>query len=128
MGAAIFVHPWDMMGQKTMNKYWLPWYAWNPPVPRFPELLTTRCPTPRLVGMPAETSLAICSLIFGGVLERLPKLKVAFAHAGGSFPGTIGRIEHGWNCRPDLCATDCKTNPREFLGTFFPSQVVGCLY
>jgi aminocarboxymuconate-semialdehyde decarboxylase len=98
LNAAIFVHPWDMMGQKSMSKYWMPW----------------------LVGMPAETSLAMCSLIFGGVLERLPKLKVAFAHAGGSFPGTIGRIEHGWHCRPDLCATDCKTNPRDFLGTMTP--------
>lgn len=97
LNAAIFVHPWDMMGQKSMSKYWMPW----------------------LVGMPAETSLAMCSLIFGGVLERLPNLKVAFAHAGGSFPGTIGRIEHGWHCRPDLCATDCKTNPRDFLGRFW---------
>jgi aminocarboxymuconate-semialdehyde decarboxylase len=73
--------------------------------------------------MPAETSLAICSLIFGGVLDRLPNLKVAFAHAGGSFPATIGRIEHGWSCRPDLCATDCKTNPRDFLGTTQPTPV-----
>jgi len=97
LNAAIFVHPWDMMGEKSMSKYWLPW----------------------LVGMPAETSLAICSLIFGGIFERLPNLKVGFAHAGGSFPGTIGRIEHGWSARPDLCATECKRNPREFLGRFW---------
>jgi aminocarboxymuconate-semialdehyde decarboxylase len=82
LGAAIFVHPWDMMGEKTMSKYWLPW----------------------LVGMPAETSRAICSMIFGGVFERLPNLRVCFAHGGGSFPITVGRIEHGFNVRPDLCA------------------------
>lgn len=93
IGAAIFVHPWDMMGAHDMPKYWLPW----------------------LVGMPAETSRAICSVIFGGVLERLPELRIAFAHGGGSFPATIGRIEHGFIVRPDLCAVDNPHNPRTYL-------------
>jgi len=97
LGAAIFVHPWDMMGKDRMPKYWLPW----------------------LVGMPAETSLAICSMIFGGIFERLPRLRIAFAHGGGSFPGTIGRIEHGFNVRPDLCAVDNKIPPRDYLGRFY---------
>ncbi|HEY0369138.1 MAG TPA: amidohydrolase family protein, partial [Chthoniobacterales bacterium] len=65
----------------------------------------------------AETSLAICSMIFGGVFERFPKLRVAFAHGGGSFPFTIGRIEHGFEVRPDLVAVDNKTNPRSYLAT-----------
>jgi len=102
LGAAVFVHPWDMMGQEKMQKYWLPW----------------------LVGMPAETSLAICSMIFGGVFEKLPNLKVAFAHGGGAFPSTIGRIEHGFNCRPDLVAVDNKINPREYLGKFYLDSLV----
>ncbi len=93
LGAAILVHPWDMMGGESMPKYWLPW----------------------LVGMPAEQSRAACSLIFGGVLERLPELRVCLAHGGGSFPYTIGRIEHGFNMRPDLVATDNPRNPREYL-------------
>ncbi len=93
LGAAIFVHPWDMLGQERMPKYWLPW----------------------LVGMPAETSLAMCSMMFGGVFERFPKLHVAFAHGGGAFPITAGRIEHAFHVRPDLCATDSKTNPRKYL-------------
>jgi aminocarboxymuconate-semialdehyde decarboxylase len=95
LGAAIFVHPWDMVGKKRMPKYWLPW----------------------LVGMPAETSLAICSMIFGGVFERFPKLRVAFAHGGGAFPFTIGRIEHAFHVRPDLCAIDNKATPRSYLAT-----------
>jgi aminocarboxymuconate-semialdehyde decarboxylase len=99
---AVFVHPWDMMGKGQMDKYWLPW----------------------LVGMPAESSLAICSMIFGGVFERLPKLRVAFAHGGGSFPATIGRIEHGFNVRPDLCAVDNPVNPREYLGKFWIDSLV----
>lgn len=98
----IFVHPWEMMGQEKMQKYWLPW----------------------LVGMPAETSLAICSMIFGGIFERLPRLRVAFAHGGGSFPATIGRIEHGFNCRPDLVAIDNNVNPREYLGKFWLDSLV----
>lgn len=102
LGAAVFVHPWDMMGKDRMPKYWLPW----------------------LVGMPAETSLAICSLIFGGVLERLPDLRIAFAHGGGSFPGTIGRIEHGFRVRPDLCAADNPVNPRDYLGRFYVDSLV----
>lgn len=102
LGAAVFVHPWDMMGMDRMTDYWLPW----------------------LVGMPAETTLAICSMIFGGVFERLPHLKVAFAHGGGSFPGTIGRIEHGFNVRPDLCAKDNPKNPRDYIGKFWVDSLV----
>ncbi|TVQ58902.1 MAG: amidohydrolase [Phycisphaerales bacterium] len=102
LGAAVFVHPWDMMGKDRMPRYWLPW----------------------LVGMPAETSLAVCSLIFGGVLERLPALRVAFAHGGGSFPGTIGRIEHGFNVRPDLVAVRNNVNPRQYLGKFWVDSLV----
>lgn len=102
LGAAIFVHPWDMMGKEKMPKYWLPW----------------------LVGMPAETSLAICSMIFGGVFEKFKKLKVCFSHGGGSFPFTIGRIEHGFNVRPDLVAVDNNVNPRDYLGKFYLDSLV----
>jgi aminocarboxymuconate-semialdehyde decarboxylase len=102
LGCCIFVHPWEMMGEKDMQKYWLPW----------------------LVGMPAETARAISSMIFSGVLERHPRLRVAFAHGGGSFPFTIGRIEHGFNVRPDLCAIDNPVNPREYLGKFWIDSLV----
>ncbi|RMD74652.1 MAG: amidohydrolase [Bacteroidetes bacterium] len=94
---ALFVHPWNMMGFHSMRKYWLPW----------------------LVGMPAETSRAICSMIFGGVFERLPHLRANFAHAGGSFLPTIGRIEHGFRCRPDLVAVDNDVPPSAYLGRFW---------
>jgi len=76
LGAAIFIHPWDMMGASQMSKYWLPW----------------------LVGMPAETCRAICSMLFGGVFERLPDLKVCFAHGGmkesNSINGSLMRRRH----------------------------------
>ncbi|HEX6928387.1 MAG TPA: amidohydrolase family protein [Gammaproteobacteria bacterium] len=102
LGAAIFVHPWDMLAKERMPKYWLPW----------------------LVGMPAETCLAITSMIFGGVFQRLPNLRVAFAHGGGSFPFTVGRIQHGYEVRPDLCAADYDCSPRECLGKFWLDSLV----
>jgi aminocarboxymuconate-semialdehyde decarboxylase len=102
LGAAVFVHPWEMLGGERMPKYWLPW----------------------LVGMPAETSLAICSMIFGGVFERLPGLRVLFAHGGGAFPATLGRIEHGFHVRPDLVAVDNDRNPRDYLGRFYVDSLV----
>jgi aminocarboxymuconate-semialdehyde decarboxylase len=74
--------------------------------------------------MPAETSRAICSMIFSGVLEKFPKLRIAFAHGGGSFPLTIGRIEHGFNVRPDLVAVDNQTNPRNYIGKFWIDSLV----
>jgi aminocarboxymuconate-semialdehyde decarboxylase len=97
LGAAILVHPWDMLGTEEMPKYWMPW----------------------LVGMPAEQSRAACALIFGGVLEQFPNLKIAFAHGGGSFPYTIGRIEHGFNMRPDLVAIDNPHNPRDYFSKLY---------
>ncbi|MDW8304110.1 MAG: amidohydrolase family protein [Acidobacteriota bacterium] len=99
---AVFVHPWEMMGQEHIQKYWLAW----------------------LVGMPAETARAICSLIFSGTLERLPRLRICFAHGGGSFPATIGRIEHGFLTRPDLCAIDNHRNPREYLRKIYYDSLV----
>lgn len=102
LNMCIFVHPWDMMGKSRMEKYWLPW----------------------LVGMPAETSLAICSMIFSGLFDRLPALRVAFAHGGGSFPITIGRIKHGFDCRPDLVAIDNPVSPEQYLGRFWVDSLV----
>ena len=89
LGMSVFIHPWEMMGEADMKKYWLPW----------------------LVGMPAETARAACSLMFSGTLDRCPTLRVCFAHGGGSLPATIGRIGHGYEVRPDLCAVDTGTHP-----------------
>jgi aminocarboxymuconate-semialdehyde decarboxylase len=102
LGCSIFIHPWEMMGQTNMEKYWLPW----------------------LVGMPAETSRAICSIIFGGVLEKYPDLKIAFAHGGGAFSFTIGRIDHGYKVRPDLCAIDNSKLPSSYLKHFYVDSLV----
>jgi aminocarboxymuconate-semialdehyde decarboxylase len=86
---AIFIHPWggfmepseDSLAKRmNANRDWLPW----------------------LTGMPLETSLAFNALVRGGVHERLPHLRVLYAHGGGAFPALVGRLEHGAYCRPDL--------------------------
>jgi len=100
LNACIFVHPWDVIGKDDMKKYWLPW----------------------LVGMPAETSRAICSLMFGGIFKKFPKLRFCFAHGGGSFLPTIGRIQHGYNSRPDLTQININgdnESPYKWLGHFW---------
>lgn len=102
LGAAVFVHPWDVLGKAELQQYWMQW----------------------LVAMPAETTRAIVSLICGGVLEKVPKLRFCFAHGGGSFPATVGRIEQGFKCRPDLCAIDNTVNPREYLRRVFVDSLV----
>jgi aminocarboxymuconate-semialdehyde decarboxylase len=102
LGVGVFVHPWEMMGKAEMPDYWLPW----------------------LVGMPAETARAACSLHFGGVLDRLEDLKIALAHGGGSFPFTIGRIQHGFEVRPDLCQVNTTSSPRTALDRFVFDSLV----
>ena len=49
-----------------------------------------------LVSYPMDTTIAACHLIFGGVLDRHPKLQITLPHAGGVLPNLIGRLDHGW--------------------------------
>ncbi len=94
---AVFVHPWEMMGADRTSQYFLQW----------------------LVGMPAETTLALTTMIFGGVFDAFPNLRVMFAHAGGSFPFTLGRIGHGFMARPDLCNVNNVQHPSKYIGKFW---------
>lgn len=92
-GIAVFVHPWDMMGGAgRMQKWMLPW----------------------LVAMPAETQLGMLSLILSGALERIPaSLKICFAHGGGSFAYTLGRVDNAWRHR-DIVRQDCPAPPSSY--------------
>jgi aminocarboxymuconate-semialdehyde decarboxylase len=92
LDVAIFVHPANpLIGQERLGKYYFP----------------------LIVGNPLETALAISKLIFGGVLERLPALRVCFAHGGGAFPFTLARLDHGWKVRPEGPAAIPRP-PREY--------------
>jgi aminocarboxymuconate-semialdehyde decarboxylase len=91
--------------------------------------------------MPFETTSAICSILMGGILEKYPKLRLVFAHGksfikiesfglifdflgGGSFPYTIGRIDHGHECRPDLCAFKNGQKPSSYVGRLYFDSLV----
>jgi aminocarboxymuconate-semialdehyde decarboxylase len=102
LGAAIFVHPWDILAPERMERHWLKW----------------------LVGMPAETALAMASVTMGGVLEKFPRLKIGFAHGGGAFAPTVGRIDHGFVMRPDLCQTRTTTKPSLQMENLYVDSLV----
>ncbi|MFS0553718.1 amidohydrolase family protein [Brevibacillus sp. 179-C9.3 HS] len=80
----LFVHPWETLGRERMPRH---------------NLMYT-------LGMPSETALAAASLILGGVLEKFPRLKICFAHGGGSFPYILPRLDQGWKVWPHLRLTD----------------------
>lgn len=101
IGAAIFVHPWEMLGSDRMTRYFQQW----------------------LVGMPAETTLAVTSMIFGGVFDAFPRLRVMFSHAAGAFPFTLGRISHGYAARPDLCNVNRISDPSSYIGRFWVDSI-----
>ncbi len=92
-GIPLFVHPWDMMGSAGRMRQWmLPW----------------------LVAMPAETQLGMLSLILSGALERIPEtLRICFAHGGGSFAWTLGRVDNAWTHR-DIVRRDCPELPSSY--------------
>ena len=92
LDVAAFVHPAvPLVGQERLTKYYFP----------------------LIVGNPLETALAASKLIYGGVLERLPQLRVCFAHGGGAFPFTLARLDHGWKVRPEGPAAIPRP-PREY--------------
>src|SRR5262245_57643665 len=74
LDAIIFIHPNHVLGAERMKDYNLA----------------------NLIGNPTDTSLGVAKLIFGGVLERFPRLKFLLAHAGGFLPYTWGRLERGY--------------------------------
>jgi aminocarboxymuconate-semialdehyde decarboxylase len=71
-----------------------------------------------IIGNPLESTLAVGHLIFGGVLDRFPKLKFCVAHGGGYLAHYHARMDHGWKARPDA-RTAMKKKPSSYLKKFY---------
>jgi aminocarboxymuconate-semialdehyde decarboxylase len=101
-GAAVLVHPWDMLGSERMPRYMMPW----------------------TVGMPAETQLGIVAMILGGAFDKLPaKLRICFAHGGGSFAFLLGRLENAWHHHP-VARGVCDLPPSQYVNRFSVDSAV----
>jgi aminocarboxymuconate-semialdehyde decarboxylase len=101
-GAAVLVHPWDMLGQPRMPKYMMPW----------------------TVGMPAETQLGIVAMILSGAFDKLPRrLRICFAHGGGSFAFLLGRLENAWQHHP-VAHGFCELPPSQYVSRFSVDSAV----
>lgn len=101
-GAAVLVHPWDMLAPSRMPKYMMPW----------------------TVGMPAETQLGIVALILSGAFDKLPAtLRLCFAHGGGSFAFLLGRMENAWRHHP-VARGVCEHPPSHYLNRFSVDSAV----
>jgi aminocarboxymuconate-semialdehyde decarboxylase len=79
-GLPLFLHPVFVLARERLDHHYLT----------------------NLVGNPTETTVAAAHLVFGGVMDRFPKLEVVLPHAGGTFPWLVGRLNRGWEKRAEL--------------------------
>jgi aminocarboxymuconate-semialdehyde decarboxylase len=101
LGALILVHPVNVAGAERLRSYYLN----------------------NLIGNPLDTTIAAACLVFGGVLERHPKLKVCLVHGGGFVPYQAGRWVHGWHVRPEPKA-NVKQSPEPWIDRFYYDTIL----
>ena len=95
LGLPLFLHPVFVIGEERLKKFYLT----------------------NLLGNPFETAIAAAHLIFGGVLDRFPKLTVVLPHAGGAFPSVVGRLHRGWEKRAEL--RNIEASPLAYVRRFY---------
>jgi aminocarboxymuconate-semialdehyde decarboxylase len=98
----VFVHPFDGPGRDTMSRYYLR----------------------NIIGGPLGTSVAIASIIFGGVLDRYPRLKLCFAHAGGYAPWIKGRWRHAHEVRRETKERGANRTFGEYFGQLYFDSLI----
>ncbi|MFF7844577.1 amidohydrolase family protein [Streptomyces ossamyceticus] len=99
-GALVFLHPFGCTLDTRLDQ----WYLSN------------------TVGQPTENAVALSHLIFSGVLDRHPGLKLVAAHGGGYLPTHLGRSDHAWRVRPD--ARGCAREPSSYLKQLYVDSLV----
>jgi len=100
LGCLVFIHPLGTSLADRVNHYYLG----------------------NIIGQPLETTVALSHLIFGGVLDRFPGLKICAAHGGGYLPSYVGRSDHGYTVRPE--AAEIKHKPSEYLKRIYFDSLV----
>ena len=98
----VFLHPLQTVGRERTK----PFYLSN------------------LLGNPFDTALAGCHLIFGGVLDRHPKLQVCLPHGGGALPILIGRVDHGAQVRAEIKPLHLPQRPSAYMQRFTYDTIV----
>ncbi len=96
LGAFILIHPQKVMGGDRFKNFYFK----------------------NLIGNPLETTVAASSLVFGGVLERHPNLKICLSHGGGFLPFQTGRMNHGFDVRPEG-KVRLKSKPEDSIRRFY---------
>jgi aminocarboxymuconate-semialdehyde decarboxylase len=100
LGCLVFIHPLGTSLGERVNRHYLG----------------------NIIGQPIETTIALSHLIFGGVLDRHPGLKICAAHGGGYLPSYVGRSDHGFAVRPE--AAKIKHKPSEYLKRIYFDSLV----
>ena len=101
LGAIIFIHPFGTTLGTRLNRHYLS----------------------NIIGQPLETTVALSHLIYGGVLDRHPGLRIVAAHGGGYLPSYCGRSNHGHDVRPEA-RTHARWQPVDYLrGIWFDTLV-----
>jgi aminocarboxymuconate-semialdehyde decarboxylase len=98
---ALFIHPHNVAGQERMGDYHLR----------------------NLVGFPLDTTLAAAQLIFAGVLDRFPRLRICLGQAGGFLPYIIGRLDAGYRARPE-CRRNIECPPSDYFRSFYYDTII----
>src|SRR5207248_8728937 len=101
LDAFLLVHPINVAGMDRLGSYYLN----------------------NLIGNPLDTTIAAACLVFSGVLERYPTLKICLAHGGGFIPYQAGRLAHGWNVRPEP-KNGLKVSPEASLRRFYYDTIL----
>ncbi len=99
-GIPLFIHPNNPAGVERIRRYYLA----------------------NFLALPLETTLAAAQLVFGGVLDRFPGLKICLSHAGGVLPFLLGRLEHGQAFRPEA-REHCRQPFSHYLKNFFVDTI-----
>jgi len=102
LGAFVILHPMAPLSGVALDRYFMD----------------------NSVGRPAETTIALAGLMYSGVFDRFPGLEVCAVHGGGFVPFQIGRLDRGYQAKPDLAARQAKRLPSEYLRLLYVDTVV----